>query len=260
MKEKNNSISVIIPIHKFNQEVEIGLDACIGNINNQIISFEEVLIVYHDSIENKSGFIEKYKQFKLVENTGNSNYQAQVNLGVENVTTEWFTVIGFDDLFSNVWVDNFQKYSSKYQYNAYLPIILEVNESADFLGLSNEALWANGFANELGVLEFDTVREYPNFDINGLVIKTEIFKEVGGLKESFKVAFGFEFLLRLTFNGHNIFIIPKLAYQHANGLSGSYSKIIKEETNPVEINWWVAMAKKDYIHKEDKGITYNSEN
>ena len=58
-----------------------------------------------------------------------------------------------------------------------------------FLGLTNEAAWAFNFSSALGEIDHEVLLEYPNINPDGMVIKTETYKSIGGYKPSMKLTF-----------------------------------------------------------------------
>ncbi len=104
------NISVIIPIHEYSDELSLYLDKAVESIVKQegIDELPQLILVYPVGLEAniqgfKDGCIRKYQEklpytkFTLVPNDGKTDYQSQVNLAVESVTTEYFSVLEFDD-------------------------------------------------------------------------------------------------------------------------------------------------------------------
>ena len=106
-----------------------------------------------------------------------------------------------DDELSNKWIENVVRYKAAHNdVEMFIPIIVDVNENGDFMGLTNEAVWANSFSDELGILDNNSLLTYENFNIDGMAVKKSILDDFGGLKSNMKLTFIYEFLLRLTFN------------------------------------------------------------
>ena len=87
-------------------------------------------------------------------------------------------------------------------------------------------------------------------------MKKDDFLSIGGLKESMKMTFWYEFILRALKYGLTTFVIPKVGYLHTinrqDSLSDEYSKTLTEE----EATWWIDLAKKEYFYKEDRNKVY----
>jgi hypothetical protein len=53
-----------------------------------------------------------------------------------------------------------------------MPIVIDVNEN-NVVGLTNEAVWANSFSDELGILDNSALLNYQGFNIDGMVMKNQ---------------------------------------------------------------------------------------
>jgi hypothetical protein len=201
---------------------------------------------------------------KLISFEGVGNYQSQINLGIENVSSEWVSFFEFDDEYSNIWFDNVLKYSEIYSdVDAFLPIVVDVDSKDVFAGFTNEATFAANFTQEVGFLTNDTLQNYQNFQTAGSVFKKEIIEDFGGFKSSIKLTFIYEFLLRLTYNSVSIMTIPKLGYKHTNMREGSIFwnyKFGESVMTEDEVKFWIQTAKREYFFVEDRAIKYELSN
>jgi hypothetical protein len=259
-------ISVIIPIHEFTEVTFELFKNAVKSISDQKVLPNKVLFV----IPKSSKVNDTLKTFELPENLkeitetminkGDSDFCSQVNLGAEKCNTKFFSVLEIDDEYSAIWFKNsFEYIEENPDTSIFLPIVIEVNENNQFIGFTNETLWATDFSEETGYLDNNTVMKYQNFSLNGAVIKTSDFLEVGSLKPSIKLSFVYEFLLRATYKAKRIMTIPKFGYKHMNQRSGSLFRNYKEEMNPVEANWWLSLAKREYLQPKDRKITYDEQ-
>lgn len=266
MKKDKNNITVIIPVHELNKETEILFDKSIKSIANQTEKPEAVVIVVPKDNE-VINFLKGYNfdilkdSVKIVENDGLTDFASQINFGVSVIETEWFSVLEFDDEYAEIWFKNVVKYIDAHEnVDIFLPIIIDVDKTENFNGFTNEAVWAHGFSDELGVLDNTALHNYQNFNIDGMVMKKSVYDEIGGFKPSIKLTFIYEFLLRMTYNDVKIMVIPKFGYKHLNlredSLFDSYSKSLDVQ----ETKWWFSLAKKEYFFKKDRQITYEIEN
>lgn len=120
-----------------------------------------------------------------MENTGNTEYTAQVNFAVDNVKTKYFSVLEYDDTFSKIWFANVEKYISVDTDNtfAFLPLTEIIDApSNEIIGYANEAVWASSFSEEIGYLDNESMQDYINFNTSGAIFKTEDFKTLGNLR------------------------------------------------------------------------------
>jgi glycosyltransferase involved in cell wall biosynthesis len=261
--EKTN-ISVILPVHELNDETKKYLDNAIESVIAQTVRPDELVIVapkgsdvvtYLKTLEYGD-----YKESVVIaENDGLTDFASQINYGVSVAKTEWFSVLELDDEYASVWFKNAVKYREAHQnVDLFLPIIVDVDAAGQFIGFSNEAVWAQSFSDELGILDLNALLAYQNFNIDGMVIKKEVFESLGGIKAGIKLMFNYEFLLRMTFKDVRVMIIPRFGYKHLNLREGSLFSSYKEQIDPVEARWWLAQAKKEYYHTKDRGITYDT--
>ena len=97
--------------------------------------------------------------------------------------------------------------------NALLPVLLKI---AFFkLVRLNLVSFAANFSSEMGILTNETLLSYQNFQLSGLAIKKESFVNYGMLKPTFKLTFGYEFLLRMTHNS-GVISIPSFFFRSIN--------------------------------------------
>lgn len=262
MKEKNN-IAVILPVHELNDETKKLFAAAIDSIKTQIVTPDEVIIVVPKDSEVATYVksLDEAKTFTIAENNGETDFCSQINYGVSVSKSEWFSILEFDDEYSNIWFKNVVEYRNAHpNVEIFLPIIVDVDNSNQFIGLTNEAVWANSFSDELGFLDNNALLTYQNFNTDGMVMKKSVYEENGGFKPSIKLTFLYEFLLRHTFKDVKIMVIPRFGYKHVNQRAGSLFSTYKETLNPIEARWWLSTAKKEYYFPKDRKITYEVEN
>jgi glycosyltransferase involved in cell wall biosynthesis len=253
-------ISVLVPVHKLEEEY---LTRCIESIKNQKVKPHEVLfITSNDKDVNK--FLTDYdygdlKEItKVIENeTGNYDFQSQINYGVEKSSNEYFTFVEYDDELSPIWIKNGLEYSESYpEVGIFLPIVYETDENGKFISFTNESIWAKDFTEQPGYLDNNTLQRVQNFNFDGMVVKKELFLENGGLKKNIKLTFTYEFLLRMSYLSIPIMVIPKLGYKHTNNREGSLFVEYKNTIDVLESRFWIGKAKKEYFFTEDREITY----
>lgn len=261
---KTFDVSVILPIKSgktlgFTEYFE----KCIKSLQNQKVEINELIIVH----TNESYLTDYLNEFdfgnlnvKKFEWTKDPNYADQINYGVRNSNSEWVSLFEFDDEYSSIWFKNVELYSGVYpDVNAFLPIVVDTDESGKFAGFTNEATFAANFTEEMGVLTNETLLDYQNFQTSGMVIKKSSFLDFGLIKSSFKLTFGYEFFLRMTHNSVKIISIPKIGYKHTNLRQGSIFWNYKNGENVLtddEVKFWIESAKKEYFFINDRNIKY----
>lgn len=265
MNEKTN-ISVIIPVHELNETTQKLFGNAVKSVIEQIAKPDELIIVVPKGSE-AANFVKAfdYGDFKssvvIAENEGKTDFSSQVNFGVSQSTTEWFSILEFDDEYASIWLNNVVKYRQAYpDVDVFLPIIIDVDGNNSFIGLMNEAVWANSFSEVLGVLDNNALLTYQNFNIDGMAVRKSRFLAEGGLKTNIKLTFIYEFLLRMTFKAAKVMVIPKYGYKHMNQRTGSLFANYKETIDPVEARWWLATAKKESYFTKDREVSYQPTN
>lgn len=259
-------ISVILPVHELDTITEQLFSNAVKSVADQIVLPDNLIIVVPKGSD-VAKFVKKYdfgdlKSIVIIaENDGETDFCSQINFGVTKCTTEWFSILEFDDEYAKIWFKNVVEYKNAHpNVELFLPIIVDVDTTGAFAGFTNEAVWANSFSDELGILDNNSLLAYQNFNTDGMVIKKSVYDEFGGFKSSIKLTFIYEFLLRMTFKDVKVMVIPKFGYKHVNQRAGSLFSSYKETIDPVEARWWLSAAKKEYYFSNDRKITYEPQN
>ena len=192
---------------------------------------------------------------EYIENdTGNYDYCSQINFGVKHVATEYFSILEYDDYYTNKWFKMFDDYYvTNEDVSVFLPITIVHNAKTDEREFVNDIIWSNGFANEIGYIDFDCLQASGSFNLTGGIFKTSDWL---GYKPSISVAFNYEYLLRATNKKQKVFVVPKEGYHHeifkAGSLTDHYINTISDDDNMK----WFELAKREYAFDEDrnKGI------
>ena len=261
-----NNITVIIPIHEVQKNLEKYLKNALLSVEQQTLKPSEVLIV-RSSDKKLEKFLNDFdfggtkEIVRVVENTtDDTSFQNQLNIGVDNVNTEYFTFLEYDDELSKIWLNSANTYINSFpEVGAFLPIVFESDEKGNFLSFTNENVWVKGVSSEMGLLDNETLVKMQNFNFDGMVVKKSVYQECGGLKTNMKLTFTYEFLLRLTYQDVPVMVIPKLGYKHLNNREESLFVEYKNTIDVLESKFWVNKAKKEYFFTEDREITYELE-
>ena len=267
--EKNKfDVSVILPVNtSMTKDFEDLFSKSVKSVENQIVGITE-LIVVHSTEEKLKSFLQSYDfngiNVKLVENIGSLDFASQVNLGVNESNSEWVSILEFDDEYSSIWFKSVDRYVKSYgnEVDAYLPLVIDIDDKGVFAGFTNEATFAVSMNSEMGILSNDLLMTYQNFQSSGMVIRKNTFNENGGFKPSIKLTFVYEFLLRLTYNSAKIMTIPRIGYKHMNMREGSIFwnyKYGQPSLTENEIKFWLESAKKEHFFTSDREIKYVSE-
>jgi hypothetical protein len=259
---EKNTISVILPVHELNEVTKPLFNNAVKSVELQKSRPNELVIVVPKGSEvskyvKSLDFGEIKNSVTIAENDGETDFASQINFGVKQSKSEWVSFLELDDEYANIWFKNVYEYMEAHNnVGLFMPIVIDTDSNGNFIGFTNEAVWANSFSDELGILDLNALLTYQNFNIDGIVIKKSIYEEFGGFKSSMKLTFIYEFLLRMTFKDVRTMVIPRFGYKHVNQRPGSLFENYKETMDPAEAKWWLNQAKKEYYFDKDRKITY----
>jgi hypothetical protein len=262
--KKETKISVVLPIKSGKSPFfDDYFNKAITSVKNQGDNVDELIIVHTDEnflVNHLSSYDFEKLNVVLESWTEEPNFANQVNRGVELAKSDWVSLLEFDDEYSNIWFKNVTNYIDIYQDNdVFLPVVVDVDDKGVFVGFTNEATFAANFSQEMGILTNETLLSYQNFQISGMVFRKEVFNKYGSIKSSIKLTFGYELLLRLTYNSVKFMTIPKIGYKHTNLREGSIFWNYKNGSDRLsedEVHFWVETAKKEYFFIQDRNIKY----
>jgi len=252
------NITIIIPVHEYNDDVSRYLPKSIESINNQIgIDIKPTIIFVapkeiYESINTLLGDTE----YQFIANPNGSDYQSQVNYAVEHVKTDYFTILEFDDEFAQTYFKNANTYINSYpDVDIFLSMMIEVNERNEGIKLTNDSVWSQQFVGEngeMGYLNISSLKQYTDFKLSGAIIKKSEFINIGMFKLNIKLSFGYELILRALNNACKIFSIPKIGYKHlATREKSLFSRYLKEMSVP-ERKFWFETATKEANFNSDR--------
>lgn len=264
-----STISVILPVLSTHSKDFTELfEKSIDSVKQQQSPIDELIIVHTDE-ESLVTFLNNYdfgdlKVEKVLNNTNSTDFQSQVNLGISKANSEWISILEFDDEYSFIWFKNVRKYIQAHpECDGFLPLVVDVDNKGMFAGYTNEATFAASFNTEIGILTNELLNEYQNFQTSGMVIKKSFFEDFGGFKQSMRLTFVYELLLRLTYNSARIMTIPRIGYKHTNMRESSIFwnyKFGDKKITETEAKFWIDTAKKEYFFTYDRNIKYEETN
>lgn len=260
--------TVIIPLHEYSDKISSLLDKAVESVVKQekIEKLPQIVVVYAASIEEgvigfKESLLRKYQNtvdILYIKNEGKTDYQSQVNLGVEKVTTDYFSVLEFDDEYGTTFFSTTNKYIKSYpEIDVFLTMLIEVNEKNEGIKLTNETVWSQQFVGEngeMGYLNLNALKQYTDFKVSGAVIKKSEFINVGRYKSNIKLTFMYEFLLRALNNACKIYSIPKIGYKHLATREGSMFDDFQKNMPMDERKFWFDTATKEANFVNDRPI------
>lgn len=262
-----NHITTIIPIHEINDIIISYLNKAIYSVKKQEnAEIPHIIIVYSASIESEINVYEKTLRetysndatISFLKNENNSDYQSQVNFAVQSVTTDYFSVLEFDDEYGTQYIKNCNKYIESFSdVDIFLSMIIEVNDDDQGIKLTNETVWAQQFIGEngeMGYLNATSLKQYSDFKLSGAAIKKDVFINLGMYKSKIKLAFMYEFLLRALNNAAKIYTIPKIGYKHFATRDGSLFNYYLKNMPNNERKFWFETATKESNFMNDRDI------
>ena len=263
---KNKKVSVILPVHDVSGDFDVWFKKAIKSVVQSVVKPNNLMVVCADNKDVKA-YMDSWEKpedldLSILYNDGKTDYCGQVNFGVSNCKTDYFSILEYDDEYSNIWFKNFEEYVEHFpDVDVFLPLVVDTDEKGQFVGFTNEALWAMGFSEEQGYLDNNTLLKFQNFQVSGFIMGKEKFEEIGGMKSSMRLTFNYEFLLRATYNDTTIMTIPKVGYKHTNQRTNSLFWEYKYSNNSLlsqeEAKFWVETAKKEYFFTSDREVSYN---
>ena len=258
---KEIQYTVILPIHKMDELYKEMLLRAV----NSIVDFHndvKLLIVCPTEVKTEIDKIDLGDKLSISYNvhTGDTDFCSQVNRGIGNCDTEWFTILEVDDEFRPTWLKSMNEYVENFtDIDVFLPIVKDINVEGKFLNFTNESVWAYGFGENQGYLDNEILLDFQNYQTSGGLYRTKVVQDNGGLKENIKLTFSYEFLLRLTHNNVKIMTVPKIGYQHVNFREDSLFFNYKKDENKIsekEAKFWLETAKKEFFYKNKREVNY----
>lgn len=246
------NITIIVPIHEYNDLNKKLLTNALKSIPNGI----STMLMCNENIFDSVNSDFSKKNINVISSTG-SSFVELVNDGVNHTETDWFSILEFDDEYTPIWFKNFEKYK---EFNPDVSVFIPLTDLFDFnekrfIGYGNEAVWASSFSNEIGFIDNDCLQNFFDFYLTGSIFNTNDWKDVGGLKNSMKLTFWYEYLLRATYNGKKIFVIPRIGYVHNLNREGSLINTYSSTISEKESQQLIDLAKQEYFFKTDRNKT-----
>jgi hypothetical protein len=254
------NITVILPIHTLSDDYKEMLNNALSSVED-FHNDVKVSIVCPTSLKKDLKDLSNKLEITIVTNKGETDFCSQVNLGIDNCDTEWFTILEIDDEFKPVWLKSMNEYSKVFtDVSVFLPIVKDINVEGKFINYTNESAWAYGFTDMQGFIDNEVLLDFQNYQTSGGLFKTQVIKDNGKFKENIKLTFVYEFLLRLTHNGVRIMTVPKAGYQHVNLREDSLFWKYKNEEKMIlsenEVKFWLDTAKKEFFFKNKRDVNY----
>ena len=254
------NITIILPVHRIEDSYRVMFENAVKSVE-QFHNDVKLMIVCPANVKSEFANISDTLEVNIVTNNSKTDFCSQVNLGIENCDTEWFSILEIDDEYKSIWLKSINEYVNAHSdIDVFLPVVKDINTEGNFVSFTNESTWAYGFTEKQGVLDNEVLLDFQNYQISGGLYKTQVVKDNGSLKENIKLTFGYEFLLRLTHNNVKIMTVPRIGYQHLNfredSLFWSYKNDDANKISEEEAKFWLETAKKEFFFKNKRDVNY----
>ena len=257
-------LTIIVPLVEYKEAHDTQIDRCYKSIvaADADKTCSVIFIGPSSAIAKVKDLDMEGREVLYLENNKNVELPYQVTKAVKDVTTEFFTVLEFDDEITPNWLKHVETYV-KYQdeTSLFLPLIEifnELNLQVGAVAYGNEPVWAASFSDEIGYFDTTSLKNFVNVVVSGGVFRKKDFVSVGCLKPSLQVFFWYELLLRMTHNDKKIFVIPKIGCNHYVNREDSLTSSFRKMT-PKELDFWFKTAQDEYLFKTDRKKVYNPE-
>jgi len=254
-------ITILLPIYKLEEDESIMLKNALTSIEDFYNDVKLTIICPSDIKKLFENFDFGQKlEVKILENkTEQTDFVNQINMGIDDCDTEWFSILEIDDSYKRIWLKSMNEHIKEFQdVDVFLPVVRDVNEKGEFLSFTNESAWAYGFTEKQGIIDNEVLLEYQNYQTSGGLYRTKKIVDMGKFKDNIKLTFTYEFLLRLTQNGINVMIVPRVGYEHVNFRENSLFWLYKNDENMKldenDVKFWLETAKKEFFHKNKREI------
>lgn len=253
-------ITIIVPLHTFDNEVEALLQKALDSVLENRQTYKNgklpLMIICPTTVKetiNENANFKKYEDLSFLVNDGETDFCTQINLAAKTVQTDFFSILEFDDIYRENWFKMAHDYYfTNESVSLFLPINVMSNPEHKVFQYINEIAWTNSFSSEIGFLDFDCLQDYPSFNLTGGIFNTKDFNTIGGFDSSIKVAFNYEYLLRLTKKELKVYVVPKEGYVHCVGRKGSLTDEYNNTLTDEDINNWFKKAKEEHAPVIDK--------
>lgn len=256
-------ITVIIPIHELSnsEETEMfrkALDSVENNRKNYqygelpiLVACPQTLVATVSSVMSV-----KFKDdslYSIFVNDGDTDYCSQINFAVSQVKTDFFSILEFDDEYTENWFDMAHEYYyTNEDVSCFLPINVQYEPKHDLWQYCNELAWASPMVKDLGYIDTETLQSCSTFNLTGGIFNTKDFITIGGYKPSIKIAFNYELLLRMLDKKLRVFVVPKEGYKHIIDRENSLTEEYLKTVDSSDVQKWFNLAKSEYTYTEDR--------
>lgn len=255
----NNKVTVVVPFHDNSEEGRKLLDGALKSLEEQRNKNFQVVLVCSSQVNVNDVDVEGYDlDIMKFANIWGDSYYEQINNAVEyTVSTDYFTILQYDDKFRDNHILNTELHIQHYpNVSLFLSYVYNEHPNGDFAGLNNEFYWSTSIdASYMGSPNLQIIKKYgyKNLSLAGAVFKKSAFLDVQKFKTNLKLYSEYEFLMRLVKNSHTLYIIPKITYSHQVNREGSITSSLHGIKRD-EVLKWKVVAESEYLYKTQREI------
>ena len=246
------NITIIVPLHVYEEEL---LQRALSSVPTSGEEYTLLFVGPKDVCDKAEKLAKKLKIELAITKCENdeTDFVSQINKSVFQCTDQYFTILEYDDKFTDIYFRVMQRYFEEHpEFSVILPLNEYHNEEGEIIAFGNEIALGISFSDTPGVISSDELDQYMDFNCTGGLFKTEDFISLGCLKKSLKIASWYEFLLRAAYKSKKIYVIPKIGYEHTVGRKGSYMVEAQKTITQEEGRFLITTAKQEYFFKEDR--------
>lgn len=139
------NITILLPIHNLDVDESIMLGNALTSIE-EFYNDIKLTIICPPIVEEKLKTFDfgQKLEVKILPNLSNDySFTSQVNIGIDDCDTEWFTIMEIDDTYNQSWIKTMNDYiKTNPNVDIFLPIVKDINNQGDFISFTNESAWA----------------------------------------------------------------------------------------------------------------------
>ena len=134
----NKNITILLPIHKMDETYKELLTKSVESIQD-FHNDVKLMIVCPTDVKKEIETIDLGQKLEILYNvhTGNSDFCSQVNRGIDNCDTEYFSILEIDDVYEPIWLKSISDYVKIYpDVDVFLPIVRDLTPDGKFMSFT----------------------------------------------------------------------------------------------------------------------------
>ena len=259
-----NDITIIVPIHIYNDGVKEMLNKALDSVNECQKLYEHgklnVLFVAPKDVKTELMNLKCAVDTEIIANDGDTDFCSQINFAVDHVKTDFFSILEFDDEYTPKWFKTaYEYYYGNESVSMFLPVNLLHDQNNENWQYFNTMALSPAFitpdandTDDIGIINRKRLEGCSVFNVTGAIINTKDFIRCGKYKPSIKLSFNYELMLRMTEKGCKLMVVPKEGYIHVMGRKDSLTEEYMNTTTEEERAKWFALAVRECVFDEDR--------